>query len=56
MGSDYRNRFWEIFEYIIEGTEETYGTVEKWDWNTIRYCCGSRGLVDGITVTEKVLN
>ena len=25
---------WEIFEYIIEGTEETYGTVEKWAWNT----------------------
>ena len=25
---------WEIFEYIIEGTEETYGTVERWAWNT----------------------
>ena len=21
---------WEIFEYIVEGTEETYGTKEKW--------------------------
>ena len=25
---------WEIFEYIVEGTEETYGTKEKWAWNT----------------------
>ena len=25
---------WEIFEYIVEGTEETYGTVSKWAWNT----------------------
>ena len=25
---------WEIFEYFIEGTEETYGSVEKWAWNT----------------------
>ena len=25
---------WEIFEYFVEGTEETYGTVEKWAWNT----------------------
>ena len=24
---------WEIFEYFVEGTEETYGTVEKWAWN-----------------------
>ena len=25
---------WEIFEYFVEGTEETYGTKEKWAWNT----------------------
>ena len=25
---------WEIFEYFVEGTEETYGSVEKWAWNT----------------------
>ena len=25
---------WEIFEYIVEGTAETYGTVERWAWNT----------------------
>ena len=25
---------WEIFEYIVEGTTETYGTVERWAWNT----------------------
>ncbi len=25
---------WEIFEYIVEGTEETYGTKKKWAWNT----------------------
>ena len=25
---------WEIFEYFVEGTEETYGTVSKWAWNT----------------------
>ena len=25
---------WEIFEYIVEGTEETYGTYSKWAWNT----------------------
>ena len=25
---------WEIFEYIVEGTEETYGSVERWAWNT----------------------
>ena len=25
---------WEIFEYIIEGTEETYGTKKRWAYNT----------------------
>ena len=25
---------WEIFEYIVEGTEETYGTKKKWAYNT----------------------
>ena len=25
---------WEIFEYFVEGTEETYGSVERWAWNT----------------------
>ena len=25
---------WEIFEYFVEGTEETYGTKQKWAWNT----------------------
>ena len=25
---------WEIFEVYVEGTEETYGTKEKWAWNT----------------------
>ena len=25
---------WEVFEYFVEGTEETYGTVERWAWNT----------------------
>ena len=25
---------WEIFEYIVEGTEETYGTKSKWAYNT----------------------
>ena len=25
---------WEIFEYFVEGTEETYGTKKKWAWNT----------------------
>ena len=25
---------WEVFEYFVEGTEETYGTVSKWAWNT----------------------
>ena len=25
---------WEIMEYIVECTEETYGTKEKWAWNT----------------------
>ena len=22
---------WEIFEYFVEGTEETYGTVDAWN-------------------------
>ena len=25
---------WEIFEYFVEGTEETYGTKKKWAYNT----------------------
>ena len=25
---------WEVFEYIVEGTEETYGTKSKWAYNT----------------------
>ena len=25
---------WEIFEYIVEGTEETYGTKKRWAINT----------------------
>ena len=25
---------WEIFEYFVEGTSETYGTVKKWAINT----------------------
>ena len=25
---------WEIFEYIVEGTHETYGTTKKWAYNT----------------------
>jgi hypothetical protein len=25
---------WEIFEYFVEGTEETYGTEKKWAYNT----------------------
>ena len=25
---------WEIFEVYVEGTEETYGTKERWAWNT----------------------
>ena len=25
---------WEIFEYIVEGTEETYGTKSRWAYNT----------------------
>ena len=25
---------WEVFEYFVEGTEETYGTKKKWAWNT----------------------
>ena len=25
---------WEIFEYIVEGTHETYGTVQRWFNNT----------------------
>ena len=26
---------WEIFEYFVEGTEETYGTKKKWLYNTL---------------------
>ena len=26
---------WEIYEYIVEGTEEVYGTKAKWRNNTI---------------------
>jgi hypothetical protein len=26
---------WEIYEYIVEGTEEVYGTKQKWMNNTI---------------------
>jgi hypothetical protein len=25
---------WEIFEYFVEGTAETYGTVNRWAINT----------------------
>ena len=25
---------WEIFEYFVEGTAETYGTVKRWAINT----------------------
>jgi len=25
---------WEVFEVYVEGMEETYGTREKWAWNT----------------------
>ena len=25
---------WEVFEYFVEGTEETYGTKKKWAYNT----------------------
>ncbi len=25
---------WEIFEYFVEGTEETYGTKKRWAINT----------------------
>ena len=25
---------WEVFEYFVEGTEETYGTKAKWAYNT----------------------
>jgi hypothetical protein len=25
---------WEIFEYFVEGTDETYGTKKKWAYNT----------------------
>ena len=25
---------WEIFEYIVEGTAETYGTKKRWAYNT----------------------
>ena len=25
---------WEVFEWLIEGDEETYGTKEKWAYNT----------------------
>ena len=25
---------WEIFEYFVEGTEDTYGTKKKWAYNT----------------------
>jgi|TARA_R100001530_G_C4294697_1_gene148928 hypothetical protein len=25
---------WEIYEYIVEGTEEVYGTKQKWINNT----------------------
>ena len=26
---------WEIYEYLVEGTEEVYGTKQKWMNNTI---------------------
>ena len=26
---------WEIYEYVVEGTEEVYGTKQKWMNNTI---------------------
>ena len=26
---------WEVFEYIVEGTEEVYGTKQRWLNNTI---------------------
>ena len=26
---------WEVYEYIVEGTEEVYGTKQKWLNNTI---------------------
>ena len=26
---------WEVFEYIVEGTEETYGTKQRWLNNTL---------------------
>ena len=25
---------WEIYEYVVEGTEEVYGTKQKWINNT----------------------
>ena len=25
---------WEVYEVIVEGTEETYGTKSKWAYNT----------------------
>ena len=25
---------WEVFEYFVEGTEETYGTKSRWAYNT----------------------
>ena len=26
---------WEVYEYVVEGTEEVYGTKQKWMNNTI---------------------
>ena len=26
---------WEVYEYVVEGTEEVYGTKQKWLNNTI---------------------
>ena len=26
---------WEVFEYIVEGTEEVYGTKQRWFNNTV---------------------
>ena len=33
MGSNYWC-LWEIYEYVVEGTEEVYGTKQKWINNT----------------------
>ena len=38
MGSSFCSNHWcalEIYEYVVEGTEEVYGTKQKWMNNTI---------------------